>query len=110
MNFMGSDTVISLVAAEKFYGAKRAAGTSIPASEHSTITSWGRDAQSQIKFGSLTCLEYVIIWTHAQPDSPHMPNKSNFRCHSCQNMLDMLADGLFFVIDPSNWNFPLLDC
>ena len=45
VNFMGTDTVISLVAAEKFYGAKRAVGFSIPASEHSTITSWGVDAQ-----------------------------------------------------------------
>lgn len=45
MNFMGSDTVISLIAAQQFYGAKRAVGTSIPASEHSTITSWGVDGE-----------------------------------------------------------------
>eukprot|EP00913_Durusdinium_trenchii_P018535 g17417.t1 len=45
VNFMGSDTVIALLAAEKFYGAKRAVGTSIPASEHSTITSWGVDGE-----------------------------------------------------------------
>lgn len=45
VNFMGTDTVISLVAAEKFYGAKRAVGFSIPASEHSTITSWGVDGE-----------------------------------------------------------------
>jgi len=45
VNFMGSDTVIALVAAEKYYGAKRAVGTSIPASEHSTITSWGVDGE-----------------------------------------------------------------
>ena len=48
MNFMGTDTVIALLAAEKFYGAKRAVGFSIPASEHSTITSWGVDAQQQM--------------------------------------------------------------
>ena len=42
---MGTDTVVSLLAAEKFYGAKRAVGFSIPASEHSTITSWGVDTQ-----------------------------------------------------------------
>ena len=48
VNFMGTDTVIALLAAEKFYGAKRAVGFSIPASEHSTITSWGVDAQQQM--------------------------------------------------------------
>jgi nicotinamide phosphoribosyltransferase len=42
VNFMGTDTVEALVAARKFYGAQMA-GFSIPASEHSTITSWGRD-------------------------------------------------------------------
>jgi nicotinamide phosphoribosyltransferase len=42
VNFKGTDTVPALVAARKFYRAKMA-GFSIPASEHSTITSWGRE-------------------------------------------------------------------
>ena len=42
VNFMGSDTVSGVLAANKFYGAKMA-GFSIPAAEHSTITSWGRE-------------------------------------------------------------------
>lgn len=42
VNFDGTDTVEALWAARKFYGAKMA-GFSIPAAEHSTITSWGRD-------------------------------------------------------------------
>jgi nicotinamide phosphoribosyltransferase len=44
VNFMGSDTVAALVAAREVYGldgGKGMAGFSIPASEHSTITSWG---------------------------------------------------------------------
>ncbi len=42
INFMGSDTVEGVIAARRFYGATMA-GFSIPAAEHSTITSWGRD-------------------------------------------------------------------
>ena len=42
VNFQGTDTVAALVLLRKFYGEK-IAGFSIPAAEHSTITSWGRD-------------------------------------------------------------------
>lgn len=42
VNFMGTDTVAALVYARKFYGAD-IAGFSIPAMEHSTVTSWGRE-------------------------------------------------------------------
>ncbi len=45
VNFMGSDTVSALMGARRYYGADMA-GYSIPASEHSTITSWGRDGES----------------------------------------------------------------
>jgi nicotinamide phosphoribosyltransferase len=46
VNFMGTDTVEALIAARRFYGADMA-GFSIPAMEHSTVTSWGRDSESQ---------------------------------------------------------------
>ena len=42
VNFMGTDTVDALIGARKYYG-EHMAGFSIPASEHSTITSWGED-------------------------------------------------------------------
>ena len=42
VNFMGTDTMASLLLHRKFYHAEMA-GFSIPAAEHSTITSWGRD-------------------------------------------------------------------
>jgi len=42
VNFMGSDTVTGVLYAREFYNAGIAA-FSIPAAEHSTITSWGRD-------------------------------------------------------------------
>lgn len=41
VNFMGTDTVTALLYARKYYGADMA-GFSIPAMEHSTVTSWGR--------------------------------------------------------------------
>ena len=42
VNFMGSDTISGVLYAREYYGAG-IAGFSIPAAEHSTITSWGRD-------------------------------------------------------------------
>jgi nicotinamide phosphoribosyltransferase len=42
VNFKGSDTMAALVIARDYYDCQMA-GFSIPASEHSTITSWGRE-------------------------------------------------------------------
>ena len=42
VNFLGSDTVGALQHARSYYGEEMAA-FSIPAAEHSTITSWGRE-------------------------------------------------------------------
>lgn len=44
VNFMGTDTVEALVGARRLYGASMA-GFSIPAMEHSTVTSWGRNGE-----------------------------------------------------------------
>ena len=44
VNFKGTDTVEALLAADEYYG-EAMAGFSIPAAEHSTITSWGRDGE-----------------------------------------------------------------
>ena len=44
VNFMGSDTVNAIFAARRYY-QEPMAGFSIPAAEHSTITSWGRDGE-----------------------------------------------------------------
>lgn len=45
VNFMGTDTVAALILARKYYKAEMP-GFSIPASEHSTITSWGRENEA----------------------------------------------------------------
>lgn len=44
VSFQGSDTLSGIMAARRYYGADMA-GFSIPAAEHSTITSWGRDGE-----------------------------------------------------------------
>lgn len=46
VNFMGTDTVAALIVANKHYG-ETMAGFSIPASEHSTITSWGEHGEKE---------------------------------------------------------------
>ena len=44
VNFMGTDTISGLLFAREYYNAG-IAGFSIPAAEHSTITSWGRERE-----------------------------------------------------------------
>lgn len=43
MNFKGTDTSIGSVFAKQYYNAEDDCGLSIPASDHSCITSWGRE-------------------------------------------------------------------
>ena len=44
VNFMGTDTITGVLYAREYYGAG-ISGFSIPAAEHSTITSWGRNGE-----------------------------------------------------------------
>ncbi|MCP3852772.1 MAG: nicotinate phosphoribosyltransferase [Gammaproteobacteria bacterium] len=46
VNFQGTDTISGIRAARRYYNADMA-GYSIPASEHSTITSWGKDREME---------------------------------------------------------------
>jgi nicotinamide phosphoribosyltransferase len=47
VNFMGTDTLLGMEYANQFYGAEYdSLGFSIPAAEHSTITSWGRSQEA----------------------------------------------------------------
>lgn len=43
INFLGTDTVCTLNFIKQYYNTSDVAGFSIPASEHSTITSWGKE-------------------------------------------------------------------
>ena len=53
VNFMGSDTISGVLYAREYYDAG-IAGFSIPAAEHSTITSWGRDGEVKAYENMLT--------------------------------------------------------
>ncbi|XP_077985924.1 nicotinamide phosphoribosyltransferase-like [Glandiceps talaboti] len=44
VNFLGTDTIAGLVCAKKYYNCP-IAGFSIPAAEHSTVTSWGKTGE-----------------------------------------------------------------
>jgi nicotinamide phosphoribosyltransferase len=44
VNFMGTDTMVGYVCARMYYNEPMA-GVSIPAAEHSTITSWGKEQE-----------------------------------------------------------------
>ena len=46
VNFMGTDTLAGIMAVRNYYN-ETMAGFSIPAAEHSTITSWGQDREAQ---------------------------------------------------------------
>ena len=53
VNFMGSDTMSGILYAREYYDAG-ISGFSIPAAEHSTITSWGRDNEVEAYRNMLT--------------------------------------------------------
>lgn len=53
VNFRGSDTLTGLLLARKIYGCQMA-GFSIPAAEHSTITSWGEEHEVDAMRNMLT--------------------------------------------------------
>jgi nicotinamide phosphoribosyltransferase len=46
VNFKGTDTLAGILMAQQYYNTKEMVGFSIPASEHSTITSWGKDHEN----------------------------------------------------------------
>ena len=56
VNFQGSDTLEGIMAARRYYGAQMA-GFSIPAAEHSTITSWGRAREAEAYAAALDAFE-----------------------------------------------------
>jgi nicotinamide phosphoribosyltransferase len=53
VNFMGTDTITGILFAREYYNAG-VAGFSIPAAEHSTITSWGRAGEVKAYENMLT--------------------------------------------------------
>lgn len=54
LNFKGTDTIAGIHVVQDIYGAKNMPGFSIPAAEHSTITSWGKDHEVEAYQNMLT--------------------------------------------------------
>ncbi len=54
LNFKGTDTMAALLVTRRYYH-EAMAGFSIPASEHSTMTSWGRAGSGSV---GLSCIEH----------------------------------------------------
>lgn len=47
VNFKGTDTMVALSMLLKYYGSDSIPGRSVPAAEHSTITSWGKEDEAR---------------------------------------------------------------
>lgn len=59
-NSMGTDTVQSIIHAAKYYGVEDMPAFSIPASEHSTMTSWGKEREPRALANMLDTYEGII--------------------------------------------------
>lgn len=55
VNFKGTDSVSALIAAKRWYNINEMPAFSIPAAEHSTITSWGKDREINAYQNMIEC-------------------------------------------------------
>ena len=60
LSFKGTDTFQGIRVAKKYYG-EQMAGFSIPAAEHSTITSWGRENETKACANMLTAFPTGLV-------------------------------------------------
>lgn len=61
VNFKGSDTMVAIPFLMKYYGATTMPAFSVPASEHSTITSWGRLRETEAYRNLLTLYPTGVV-------------------------------------------------
>lgn len=98
VNFKGTDTVISLLYGRRYYDCN-IAGFSIPATEHSTMTSWGKE--NEAKAFKNTLHKYKGKMVSVVSDSYDIYN-------ACENIWgkelkqDVLDHGNFVVIRPDS--------
>ena len=60
VNFLGTDTVAGLIVAAEYYNCPMA-GHSIPAAEHSTMTSWGQENEADAYRNMLTQFGHGLV-------------------------------------------------
>lgn len=85
VNFRGTDTVPALVAARKYYGGVMP-GFSVPASEHSTMTSWGRDGELGAYINMLRTYPEGVVSIVA--DSWDIANAVDMFCGPLRDMIN----------------------
>ena len=99
INFMGTDTITGLLYAREYYGAPMA-GFSIPAMEHSTVTSWGRENEVDSYRNMLK--------THGKAGSPIAFVSDSYDIYNACKMWgtelkqDVLDSGAVVVIRPDS--------
>lgn len=103
INFKGTDTFVAVVKAVESYGASfDAVGFSIPAAEHSTITSWGRDNEQEAFSNMVTAF--------SKPGSIYAVVSDSYdiyaACHTWGTTLKdkVVASGGTLVIRPDSGN------
>ncbi|GGD60907.1 nicotinate phosphoribosyltransferase [Croceicoccus mobilis] len=73
VNFSGTDTLEGIMAARRYYGAEMP-GFSIPAAEHSTITSWGRERETQAYANMIETFGGIVAVVSDSYDLTHAVN------------------------------------
>lgn len=106
VNFMGSDTIEGIRAANHYYGCSGGmAGFSIPASEHSTITSWGKEREVDAYRNMLTRFAKQNALVACVSDSYDLYNAiENLWCGELRE--EIKASGVKLIIRPDSGNPP----
>lgn len=105
VNFMGTDTVAGVLAVRRYY-AEKMAGFSIPAAEHSTMTSWGREREVDAYRNMLTQFAKPGSLVAVVSDSYDIYNAtSNIWGGALKD--EVLASGATVVVRPDSGN-PLM--
>lgn len=104
VNFMGSDTIVGIRCANKYYKSPMA-GFSIPAAEHSSITSWGKENEVDAYRNMLT--------QFAKPGSLVAVVSDSYDIYNAITNLwggklkeEVIASGATVVIRPDSGNPP----
>lgn len=104
VNFMGSDTIVGIRCANKYYKSPMA-GFSIPAAEHSSITSWGKKNEEDAYRNMLT--------QFAKPGSLVAVVSDSYDIYNAITNLwggklkeEVIASGATVVIRPDSGNPP----
>jgi nicotinamide phosphoribosyltransferase len=102
VNFMGTDTVSALLYARKYYKADMA-GFSIPAMEHSTVTSWGKPNEADAYRNMLK--------THGKKGAPIAFVSDSYDIYNaCEKIWgetlkqDVIDSGALVVVRPDSGN------